>query len=147
MKKSFLFVIFALLSINLFAQTAVKKDALVLYHNGDYRESIRVCEAELLENPNRIESYVVMCWSLVKNKQYAEAEQRAMEGLVISPYDLRLIEVLGEAKFYLGKNKTGILYIILCFFYISPFLGFIDAILMLISPTEKLEKKYNCIMN
>lgn len=105
MKKSFLFVIFALFSINLFAQTAVKKDALVLYHNGDYRESIRVCEAELLENPNRIESYVVMCWSLVKNKQYAEAEQRAMEGLVISPYDLRLIEILGEAKFYLGKNN------------------------------------------
>ena len=104
MKKSFLFVIFALLSINLFAQTAVKKDALVLYHNGDYRESIRVCEAELLENPNRIESYVVMCWSLVKNKQYAEAEQRATEGLAISPYDLRLIEILGEAKFYLGKN-------------------------------------------
>ena len=106
MKKSFLFVIFALLSINLFAQTAVKKDALVLYHNGDYRESIRVCEAELLENPNRIESYVVMCWSLVKNKQYAEAEQRAMEGLKLSPYDLRLIEILGEAKYYLGKN-TG----------------------------------------
>ena len=65
---------------------------------------MQVCEEELKENPNRIESYVVMCWSLVKNKQYAEAEQRATEGLAISPYDLSLIEILGEAKFYLGKN-------------------------------------------
>ena len=46
-----------------------------------------------------------MCWSLVKNKQYAEAEERANQGLQVSPYDLRLIEILGEAKYYLGKNS------------------------------------------
>ena len=28
----------------------------------------------------------------------------ATDGLKISPYDLRLIEILGEAKYYLGKN-------------------------------------------
>ena len=72
----------------------------------DIYELCSSCEEELKENPNRIESYVVMCWALVKNKQYAEAEERATEGLVVSPYDLRLIEVLGEAKYYLGKN-TG----------------------------------------
>lgn len=106
MKKSvFLFLVLIIQSSLSFAQTQ-QKDALVLYHNGKYRESIQVCEDELKENPNRIESYVVMCWSLVKNKQYAEAEQRATEGLVLSPYDYRLIEVLGEARYYLGKN-TG----------------------------------------
>lgn len=89
------------------AQSAVKQDALVLYHNGKYRESIQVCEEEIAENPNRVDSYVVMCWALVKNKQYAEAEQRANDGLVVSPYDLRLIEVLGEAKYYLGKNSAA----------------------------------------
>lgn len=90
----------------LFAQASqVKQDALVLYHNGKYKESVQVCEEELKENPNRVESYVVMCWSLIKNKQYAEAEERATEGLVVSPYDLRLIEVLGEAKYFLGKNS------------------------------------------
>ena len=91
---------------SLFAQTtATKQDALVLYHNGKYREAVQVCEEELQQNPNRVESYVVMCWALVKNKQYAEAEERATEGLVVSPYDLRLIEVLGEARYYLGKNN------------------------------------------
>ena len=99
--------IFAVLLIQTaaaFAQTQ-QKDALVLYHNGKYKESVQVCEEELKENPNRVDSYVVMCWSLVKNKQYAEAEQRATEGLQVSAYDLRLIEILGEARYYLGKNN------------------------------------------
>ena len=106
--KSKITIIIALLimSVPLFAQSAAaKQDALVLYHNGKYAESVQVCEDELKENPNRIESYVVMCWSLVKNKQYAEAEQRATEGLAISAFDLRLIEILGEARYYLGKNN------------------------------------------
>ena len=106
MKKSVILVlaIFLINSALIFAQTQ-QRDALVLYHNGKYTESVQVCEEELKENPNRIESYVVMCWSLVKNKQYAEAEQRATEGLAISAYDLRLIEILGEARYYLGKNN------------------------------------------
>lgn len=105
MKTKISFLIFFIFFSLVYAQ--VKQDALVLYHNGKYKESIQVCEEELKENPNRVESYVVMCWSLVKNKQYAEAEQRANEGLAISPYDLRLIESLGEAKYYLGKNQSA----------------------------------------
>lgn len=107
MKKSFFvfFILFLLFEFSVFSQTT-KQDALVLYHNGNYRESVQVCEEELKENPNRVDSYVVMCWSLVKNKQYAEAEERALSGLEVSPYDLRLIEILGEAKYFLGKN-TG----------------------------------------
>ena len=105
MKKSLIFLLILLSFANVYSQTAAKQDALVLYNNGKLREAIKVCEDELLENPNRVDSYVVMCWALVKNKQYAEAEQRATEGLVVSPYDLRLIEVLGEAKYYLGKNS------------------------------------------
>lgn len=105
MKKSLIFLLILLSFTNVYSQTSAKQDALVLYNNGKLREAIKVCEDELLENPNRVDSYVVMCWALVKNKQYAEAEQRATEGLVVSPYDLRLIEVLGEAKYYLGKNS------------------------------------------
>lgn len=107
MKKNIFvfFILFFIFEFSVFSQTS-KQDALVLYHNGKYRESVQVCEEELKENPNRVDSYVVMCWSLVKNKQYAEAEERALSGLEVSPYDLRLIEILGEAKYFLGKN-TG----------------------------------------
>jgi tetratricopeptide (TPR) repeat protein len=106
--KIFFLIVFVMTLAPVFAQTAAKQDALVLYHNGKYREAVQVCEEELQDNPNRVESYVVMCWALVKNKQYAEAEERASEGLVISPYDLRLIEVLGEAKYYQGKNNEAL---------------------------------------
>ena len=102
MKKLVLLII---LSINITLAFSQTKDALVLYHNGKYAEAISVCEQELIETPGRIESYVVMCWALVKNRQYNEAEIRAEEGLKLSPYDLRLIEILGEAKYYLGKNN------------------------------------------
>lgn len=106
-KYSFVLILMIVVQSFIFAQNTTKQDALVLYHNGKYRESVQVCEEELRENPNRIESYVVMCWSLVKNRQYAEAEQRAQQGLAISPYDLRLIEILGEARYYLGKNQSA----------------------------------------
>ena len=104
-KKLLLSLILSSIFISAYAQ---QKDALVLYQHGRYRESIQVCEEELQSNPNRIESYVVMCWSLVENKQYAEAEQRATAGLKISPYELRLIEILGEALFYQGKNNAAL---------------------------------------
>jgi tetratricopeptide (TPR) repeat protein len=87
---------------------AVKRDALFLYQNGDYAGAVDICEKELAQDPTRVESYVVLCWSLLKNRQYAEAEQRASDGLKISQYDLRLIEVLGEAEYYLGKNSAAL---------------------------------------
>ena len=106
MRKFSVFLLFVFVFFSRsFSQT--KQDALVLYNNGKFREAILVCEAELQENPNRIESYVVMCWSLVKNKQYNEAEIRALDALKISQYDLRLIEILGEARYYLGKNQAA----------------------------------------
>lgn len=87
------------------AQT--KPDALKMYQNGDYTGAIQVCEAEIAETPNSVDSYAVLCWSLLRNKQYAEAEQRAADGLALGTNDVRLLESLGEAKYYLGKNKEA----------------------------------------
>lgn len=103
MKKICLLFCLAVLSVSVYAQA--KQDALKLYNNGNYTEAISVCEEELKNDPSRIDAYVVMCWALVRNRQYSQAEQRAQEGLESSPHDLRLIEILGEAKYYLGKNS------------------------------------------
>lgn len=89
-----------------FAQNT-KPDALALYRNGNYLESIKVCEDELAANPNNMESYCVLCWALIANGQYREAEQMATEARKINARDVRLIESLGEAKYYLGKNKDA----------------------------------------
>jgi tetratricopeptide (TPR) repeat protein len=89
-----------------FAQT--KPDALKLYREGNYKESIAVCEEEITSNPSNLDSHVVLCWALVANRQYKEAEQRATEARKLNSYDIRLIEVLGEAKYYLGKNNEAL---------------------------------------
>lgn len=106
MKRSLILIFLALLGVSAFAQK--KKDGLVLYYNKNYKESIAVCEDEIKADPNRVDSYVVLCWSLIGNREYARAEQRAYDGLKLSRYDIRLIEVLGEAKFYLGKNDEAL---------------------------------------
>lgn len=106
MKKlilSFLLIGTAILS---FAQP--KPDALKLYTSGNYKESVAVCEQELAVNPYNLDSYAVMCWSLIGNGQYNEAEQRATQARKINPYDVRIMEVLGEAKYYLGKNNEAL---------------------------------------
>ena len=97
----------SLFSPLLFAQ---KADALALYRAGKYAESVAVCEQELLQNPKNVNSYVVLCWSLVGKKDYAKAEAKAIEGRNISSTDTRLIEILAEAKYYQGKNAGALEY-------------------------------------
>ena len=105
---------FVLLSLNLALSSSFlfsqeeKPDALKLYNDGKYKESIAVCQEELKNNPNNLDSYAVMCWSLVSNKQYSEAEQQATEARKLNPYDVRIMEILGEAKYYLGKNNEAL---------------------------------------
>lgn len=99
------FAVFFALTFSVFAQG---RDALALYRAGNYAESIQICEDEIKSNPANLDSYVVMCWSLVGNREYARAEQVAYDGLKLSRYDIRLIEILGEAKFYLGKNSDAL---------------------------------------
>jgi tetratricopeptide (TPR) repeat protein len=84
------------------------EDALKLYGQGRYAEAVAVCEEELRDDPRNRDSYVVLCWSLVGNRQYAEAEQRATQARALNWYDHRIIEVLGEAKYYLGKNSEAL---------------------------------------
>lgn len=104
-KKSILFISLILHAWgSVFAQ---KADALILYRNGNYPEAIKICEQEITDNPQNIDSYCVLCWSLVRNRQYAEAEQRSTEARKVNPNDVRLIEIQAESKFYLGKNSAA----------------------------------------
>lgn len=88
------------------AQT--RPDALAMYRQGKYQEAIEICLAEIAEQPANIESHVVLCWSLVKAGRYEEAENWAEKGREFSRYDPRLIEILGEAKFYRGYNDQAL---------------------------------------
>ena len=106
MKKVLLILAICFSFAGLFAQS--KPDALVLYRQGNYAEAIKICEQEIVANPKNIDSYCVLCWSLVRNRQYAEGEMRANEARKLAPGDVRLMEILAEAKYYQGKNNEAL---------------------------------------
>lgn len=99
------------LSFSLGAQE--KKDALQLYRNKQYREAVNVVFNELKSYPPsevrlRMDSYSVLGWSLLGLKRYDDAVKYGLEALKFSPYDYRIIGILGEAYFYLGKSTDAL---------------------------------------
>lgn len=87
-----------------------KLDALKEYRQGNYEQAIAICKKELQENPNNADSYVVLCWSLLKLNRYNEAEPYAQKGLSLYRYDPRLIEIMGEIRYYQGNNQEALRY-------------------------------------
>jgi tetratricopeptide (TPR) repeat protein len=85
-----------------FGQT--KPDALQEYRSGNYERAVDICKAEIAVNASNIESYVVVCWSLIRIGRYEEARFYATTGRNLSRYDHRITEILGEVNFYQGQN-------------------------------------------
>ena len=106
MRRGILGVLVVLLCVPAFAQE--KPDALELYKTGKYLEAIKVCQEELAESPKNIDSYVVLGWSQLKLKRSAEALETAETADQISPHDSRLVQIAGEAKYYLGRIEEAL---------------------------------------
>jgi tetratricopeptide (TPR) repeat protein len=100
--------LFLLQAAVVFAQ--VRPDALVEYRNGNYETAVTICRNELEITPNNLESYVVICWSLLRLNRYEEALRYALAGRNISRYDIRIIEILGEVSYYQGQNAESLQY-------------------------------------
>lgn len=101
----------ALVALCLVARAAFaqpRPDALRLYREGRFEEARAVCMAELEENPDNIESYVVLTWSLVALGRYADAELYATRAYERVRRDPRIVEILGEAAYYQGKNEEAL---------------------------------------
>ncbi|MFO7848598.1 MAG: tetratricopeptide repeat protein [Spirochaetia bacterium] len=81
-----------------------KPDALQLYNDGEYEEAVEVCLEELESTPRNMDSYAVLCWSLIRLRRYDEALEYARQGLNVSRYDPRMVEAMGEAQYYKGRN-------------------------------------------
>jgi tetratricopeptide (TPR) repeat protein len=100
----------ALIPAALVAQTQARPDALAEYRNGNYARAVSICQSELAANPNNLDSHVVICWSLIQLGRYDEARRYGLEGLRLSRYDFRLIEIMGEVNYYMGQNNEALQY-------------------------------------
>lgn len=97
-----------LLAVAAAAVAQERPDALELYRAGKYLEAIKVCQEELAESPKNIDSHVVLGWSQLKLKRYAEALATAEAADAISPHDPRLVQIVGEAKYFLGRIEDAL---------------------------------------
>jgi tetratricopeptide (TPR) repeat protein len=109
-----LFFSFVFILVLIFAEEGVaqiKQDALAEYRAGKYEAAVSICIAEI-ENGNgqNIDSYIVLCWSLTKLGRFNEARSFATAALAISPYDVRLLEIMGEIDFFQGQNEEALKY-------------------------------------
>ena len=108
-RRIILFVFLSILTAASYAQNR-PPDALVEYRAGNYERAIQICRTEIDENPQNIESHVVICWSLVRLNRYEEALRFARAGRAINRYDIRIIEILGEVHYFLGMNNDALAY-------------------------------------
>lgn len=88
-----------------------RPDALQLYRDGNYQRAAEVCLDELKETPRNMNSYVVLGWSLIKLGRYKDALDYGLKALEISRYDVRVIQIVGEAYYYLGNNQEALKYL------------------------------------
>jgi tetratricopeptide (TPR) repeat protein len=108
MKKIYTIWTCLFLTGTLNAQT--KPDALLEYRGGNYSAAAEICRAEIQADRQNIESYVVLCWSLLKMGQFDTVRSFAETALSISPYDVRLLEIMGEINYYQGRNIEALKY-------------------------------------
>lgn len=103
------------------APVAPRPDALLAFNQGrahegagraaeaaaKYREAIAICDAELAENPQRMDAYTVKSWSLFRLGRYREVVDLGTKALRIR-FDARIVQVMGEAYFHLGDDATSL---------------------------------------
>jgi tetratricopeptide (TPR) repeat protein len=99
-------------------------DALLLYQRGrdletanktaeaeqSYRDAIAVCDAEIIANPARMDSYVVKSWCLHRLKRHQEVIATGLAALKQST-DYRIIEVMGEAYYHVDDMQSCLRYL------------------------------------
>lgn len=102
-----LFLIVLPLSV-LFGQE--RPDALARYRAGDYEEAIEICLEELQAAPRSRDSYTVLCWSYLALERYEDALKHGGDAYQFAPNDPRIVEVMGEANYFLGRNLEALRY-------------------------------------
>jgi tetratricopeptide (TPR) repeat protein len=119
MKAGFaLWIVLASLSPFLSAQTGQERpDALRSYRIGRdlesrngraaadpyYNEAIRICGDEISQNRATRDSYTILTWALRRQEKFADVITWGERGLRLYGDDYRIVEIMGEAYFYL-KN-------------------------------------------
>lgn len=86
-------------------------DALAMYLRGDFDDAIETTLQELDDNPNNIESFVVLGWSLNASGRHQDAVDYGLQALQINQYESRIIRILANAYIGLGNDLQALDYL------------------------------------
>jgi len=78
--------------------------------NTHYNEAIRQCLAEVSGNTASRITYTVLTWTLQRQRRYSEVITWGERGLKLFPDEYRIMEIMGEAFFYLDDYPRSLSY-------------------------------------
>ncbi|MDR2518128.1 MAG: tetratricopeptide repeat protein [Spirochaetaceae bacterium] len=73
-----------------------------------YNEAVRISLDEIGRSISAESSYVVLTWTLQRQRRYAEVISWGEQGLSMNAGNYRLLEVMGEAYFYLDDYDRSL---------------------------------------
>ncbi|MEX2445488.1 MAG: tetratricopeptide repeat protein [Alkalispirochaeta sp.] len=88
-----------------------RADALELYRQDRFQEAVEVTREELAENPANLDAYTVLGWSLLALNRDEDALEAGLDGLQVSRFDHRLLNIVGEAHYRLGNDTEALQYL------------------------------------
>lgn len=88
-----------------------RADALELYRQDRFQEAVEVTREELAENPANLDAYTVLGWSLLALNRHEDALEAGLQGLQVSRFDHRLLNIVGESHFRLGNDTEALQYL------------------------------------
>jgi tetratricopeptide (TPR) repeat protein len=94
----------------LFAQ-ADPPDALQAYREGRFQDAVTITRDELAANPNNLDSYVVLGWSLNALRRSQEAIDSSLRALQINQFDSRILQIIAEAHVVSGNASEALRYL------------------------------------
>jgi tetratricopeptide (TPR) repeat protein len=86
-------------------------DALQEYRSGNFEEAVRITLDELEQNPNNIDSYVVLGWSLNALGRYQEAIDYGLQALQVNRFESRVLQIVAEAQYNSGNTLQALEYL------------------------------------
>ena len=116
------FLLLFLFLLPIYAQS--NTDALSTYRTGRDLESrnhineanffyntvIRICNDEISRNVATADTYTALTWTLQRQRKYAEVISWGERGLRLFEDEYRIVEVMGEAYFYLEDHELSLSY-------------------------------------
>lgn len=115
--RIFIFVLMVLLFVPLtaFAQSSgniisAPVSPYTLYKQGKYRAAIREAEILIKKDRQSIGAYAVKGWAHLSLRQWSDALKIAKTAYALMPTDRRIVEILAEAYYELGRYDEALKY-------------------------------------